>query len=110
MARFRDLKTQQKIAAAHASIHNHINQGRHLKRMMPWLLGQKANGSGAGKQDVQRLLHTYVAMTRPSHLLCLAIPRSALGDDQVVDQTVATLKERGWHVAEIVEGVAQWLD
>jgi putative transposase len=31
MARFRDIKTLQKFAAAQASIHNHFNQDRHLK-------------------------------------------------------------------------------
>ena len=31
MARFRDIKTLQKFAAAHASIHNHFNLERHLK-------------------------------------------------------------------------------
>ena len=30
MARFRDIKTVQKFAAAHAAIHNHFNQERHL--------------------------------------------------------------------------------
>ncbi len=32
MARFRDMKTLQKFAATHASIHNHFNQDRHLNR------------------------------------------------------------------------------
>ncbi len=32
MARFRDIKSLQKFAAAHASIHNHFNQDRHLNR------------------------------------------------------------------------------
>ena len=32
MARFRDVKTLQKFAAAHASIHNHFNHDRHLNR------------------------------------------------------------------------------
>ncbi len=32
MTKFRDVKTLQKFAAVHASIHNHFNQGRHLKR------------------------------------------------------------------------------
>ena len=32
MARFRDTKTLQKFAAAHASIHNHFNHDRHLNR------------------------------------------------------------------------------
>ena len=30
MARFRDLKTLQKYASVHASIHNHFNLDRHL--------------------------------------------------------------------------------
>jgi putative transposase len=32
MAKFRDMKTFQKFSAAHASIHNHFNQDRHLNR------------------------------------------------------------------------------
>jgi putative transposase len=32
MAKFRDVKTLQKFAAVHASIHNHFNQERHLNR------------------------------------------------------------------------------
>ncbi len=32
MAKFRDEKTLQKFASAHASIHNHFNQERHLNR------------------------------------------------------------------------------
>jgi putative transposase len=32
MARFRDVKTLQKFAAAHASIHNHFKQDRHPNR------------------------------------------------------------------------------
>ncbi len=30
MARFRDIKALQKIAAAHTKFHNHFNQNRHL--------------------------------------------------------------------------------
>ena len=32
MVRFRDIKTVQKFAAIHASIHNHFNQDRQLNR------------------------------------------------------------------------------
>ncbi len=32
MARFRDVKTLQKFASVHASIHNHFNHDRHLIR------------------------------------------------------------------------------
>ncbi len=30
MAKFRDIKTLQKFAAVHASIHNHFNKNSHL--------------------------------------------------------------------------------
>ena len=43
MARFRDLKTLQKFASAHASIHNHFNHDRHLNRRSTF----KANRSAA---------------------------------------------------------------
>lgn len=32
MAKFRDMKTLQKFAAAHVSIQNHFNNDRHLNR------------------------------------------------------------------------------
>ncbi len=32
MANFRNIKTLQKFASAHASIHNHFNHNRHLNR------------------------------------------------------------------------------
>ena len=42
MARFRDIKTLQKFAAAHASIHNHFNQGRHLYNRENFKLNRSA--------------------------------------------------------------------
>ncbi|HMB74889.1 MAG TPA: DDE-type integrase/transposase/recombinase, partial [Kiloniellaceae bacterium] len=43
MARFRDIKTLQKFASAHASIHNHFNLERHLTKRSDF----KANRSAA---------------------------------------------------------------
>lgn len=79
-----------------------------LQRMLPWLLGTKLNESGTGDRDRKRLLHTYVAMTRPSNLICLAVPRPVFGNDQALAQNVATLIGRGWRVAEIVDGAPIW--
>ena len=42
MARFRDIKTLQKFAAAHASIHNHFNQGHHLYNRENFKLNRSA--------------------------------------------------------------------
>ncbi len=105
MGSIHSVKGQTHLATLLLSTYWHDHS---VKRLMPWLMGKKANGEEAGKQDRQRLLHIYVAMTRPSHLLCIAAPRSALGGGQDVHQNIAKLKGRGWHVAEIVDGVAQW--
>lgn len=78
------------------------------ERMLPWLLGEKVNLNGAGTRDRARLQQAYVAMTRPSHLLCLAVPRAAFGDDAGLPGHVATLKVRGWRVADVVGGVPIW--
>jgi hypothetical protein len=78
------------------------------KKMLPWLLGKRSNKSGAKIQDSMRLLQTYVAMTRPSHLVCLAVQRSTFGSDQVFGESLEILKNRGWLLAEIVAGIAQW--
>lgn len=78
------------------------------KRMLPWLVGEKVNLNGAGIQDRARLQHTYVAMTRPSHLVCLAVPRSVLGDEATLNEHLVKLKERGWHVADVVNGASSW--
>lgn len=82
--------------------------GHSAKKLLPWLLGEKVNGNTAGARDVKRLLQTYVALTRPSHMICLAVPRSVFGDDQALAQYVATLNRRGWRVAEIVDGASEW--
>lgn len=86
--------------------HNHS-----VLQMMPWLTGKRTNMSNAATRDSQRLLHTYVAMTRPSHLVCVAAPHKALGGDQATQETTAmTLLERGWSVGYIANGVLQWLE
>ena len=46
MARFRDIKTLQKFAAAHASIHNHFNQERHLYNRESFKLNRSAALAG----------------------------------------------------------------
>ena len=70
-------------------------------RMMPWLLGEKVNKAHAGKRDVRLLKLAYVAMTRPSHLLCLALPCAALGGRSKSVEIGAKLKERGWQVIRV---------
>lgn len=72
----------------------------HLSELKPWLLGARSGGFKKGtKLEGVRLLGRlrlhYVAMTRPSHLLCIAMRKDALGDDGI-----ATLEDRGWKIIE----------
>ncbi len=68
-----------------------------LEDLLPWLSGQK---TGAAQKDSlrrkERMRLIYTAMTRPSHLLCLALRRS------VVDAaTRRRLIDCGWRVIDL---------
>lgn len=79
------------------------------EQILDWLLGTKVNESGAGNRDRRRLLQTYVAMTRPTHMICLAVRRSALGTiPETFAKHISTLSGRGWRVAELVHGQPEW--
>lgn len=67
----------------------------HLQELKPWLLGMKSGGTGQKVRMSGRLKLHYVAMTRPSHLLCLAMRRDSLDDAEI-----AALVARGWHIIE----------
>jgi DNA helicase-2/ATP-dependent DNA helicase PcrA len=64
----------------------------HLTELKPWLLGAKAggsrlNGRGNGVAESSRMLGRlrlhYVAMTRPTHLLCLAMRKDAFAPGEL---------------------------
>jgi DNA helicase II / ATP-dependent DNA helicase PcrA len=67
----------------------------HLQQLKPWLLGTKTGGGRQNDRMQSRLRLHYVAMTRPSHLLCLAMRR-----DTVSDPEVETLRTKGWHIID----------
>ena len=76
----------------------------HLNELKPWLLGARSGGfkdkkKGPPQLEGSRLLGRlklhYVAMTRPSHLLCVAMRRDAFTNDEL-----GILKGRGWSVID----------
>ena len=76
----------------------------HLSELKPWLLGFKSGGSKTNKNGDQvfegtrilgRLKLHYVAMTRPTHLLCLAMRKDAFGEGEL-----DTLAGRGWSIID----------
>lgn len=76
----------------------------HLTELKPWLLcarsgGLKQKKKGASEFEGPRLLGRlrlhYVAMTRPSHLLCIAMRKDAFSEDEF-----AVLQARGWIIVD----------
>ncbi len=77
--------------------------GHHLQELKPWLLGANAGKGGEGVRMQARLKQHYVGMSRPTHLLCLAMK------DTFTPQEIQTLKARAWRVARIEEAGVVWL-
>lgn len=75
----------------------------HLSELKPWLLWERSGGSvikkgkivEEGARTLGRLKLHYVAMTRPSHLLCLAMRKDAFTESEL-----DTLKGRGWQIID----------
>ena len=69
---------------------------------MPWLLGKHQNGTKCTTDKAaQRLLQIYVAMTRPTHLLCLALRNSSLGTGATYESNQETLIANGWRLQHL---------
>ncbi len=76
----------------------------HLESLKPWLLGKKFGGGSENDTLLSRLRQHYVAMTRPSHLICLA-----MREDCLLKGELSALKNRGWRVARIKAAGPEWL-
>lgn len=78
--------------------------GHHLKTLKPWLLRQRTGKGNEQVRNLSRLKQHYVAMTRPSHLLCLA-----MREDAFTSEELAQLKSISWRVARVSDSAAVWL-
>ncbi|MFG1420456.1 UvrD-helicase domain-containing protein [Roseixanthobacter liquoris] len=80
----------------------------HLSELKPWLLGVRSGGFTTkkkvpvleGPRLLGRLKLHYVAMTRPSHLLCLAMRKDAFERGEL-----DILRNRGWHIVDCCPAV-----
>lgn len=77
----------------------------HLRAVKRWLTGAKAGGAGENMRMLSRLRLHYVAMSRPSHLLCLAIREDALTDAEI-----EKIIGRGWRVGHVRENDIEWVE
>ncbi|MBJ7539730.1 UvrD-helicase domain-containing protein [Marinomonas transparens] len=80
------------------------NRGPILGQLKPYLLGeQRANEATGSKKNWLNTL--YVGLTRPTHLICLAIPEShkktATSNIDWTSEDFEKLKTNGWKVARV---------
>ena len=78
--------------------------GHNLSTLKPWLLGTKAGRGTEGIRNLARLKQHYVAMTRPTHLICLAMREDALTSTDII-----ALKRRTWRIARVGDVTTEWL-
>ena len=67
-----------------------------LQSLKEWLVGKRCNGSNLGVRNICRLKLHYVGMTRPTHLLCLAMKRNTFDESDM-----EKLQGCGWSIKHV---------
>lgn len=79
-----------------------FSSSHYFRMLMPWLSGVKSHGAASLTVTARgRLFSAFVAMTRATHLLCLAMPRSSLGSGKQAESAERALREAGWAVVRV---------
>lgn len=76
-----------------------FNYDHSSEKIMNWLCGDKSGGLNTGVRNIALLKGTYVALTRPTHLVGVAVRNSAIAGDR--QATLAKLQAQGWHVIDL---------
>jgi len=75
-----------------------------IEAIIPWLDGRKSGPGKVGSHQETRLKTQYVAMTRPTHLLCLAMKRDSLeSENGELERSIQRFKDHGWCDVGIIE-------
>lgn len=69
------------------------------EKIVHWLTVGKSSGTGEGIQNVTRLKQSYVALTRPTHLVAVALRNSAIAKDRT--KAMAMLHAQGWEIRDL---------
>jgi DNA helicase-2/ATP-dependent DNA helicase PcrA len=96
------VKGETHLATLVVDTHYH---GSHFQRIRNWLTGVSSGLPRGGGEHLQlSLKQHYVAMTRPSHLLCLAMRRN-----DITAEELNSMRERHWQIGVVSNTGTQWL-
>jgi DNA helicase II / ATP-dependent DNA helicase PcrA len=78
-----------------------------LQSLLPWLIGERQGsqaprgGRPTGTRELRRLRMNYVALTRSTHVVCLAVPEDSLGSVAERASINSRLEAQGWRIREV---------
>ena len=76
-----------------------------MQDLLQWICGEKCGaGSKPGPERTDRMRLVYTAVTRPSHLLCLAMRGDAIRQEGAEAETRQRLEQLGWTVKDLDAG------
>lgn len=78
-----------------------FNYDHSSEKIMPWLSGDKIGGTNVGIRASGLLKGTYVALTRPTHLVGIAVRNSAIVENR--EAILLKLRAQGWHIRDLVQ-------
>ena len=67
-----------------------------IEKLLPWIIKKKHGWKRDGVEQRDRLKSHYVAMTRPTHLLCLAMKQNVLKYEHM-----DIIRKSGWQVRQV---------
>lgn len=72
-----------------------------IQKLMPCLEGKKAAAKRPQESAKRDMMLMYVGMTRPTHMLCLAVRKTSMGEGGVGAKRTAALLGAGWSILDL---------
>ena len=77
------------------------NRTHFVNKLLPWLEGRASAAKRPNEDAKKSMMLMYVGMTRPTHMLCLAMRKSTMGEGKAETKRRAALQQAGWAIIDI---------
>lgn len=77
------------------------NRTHFVNKLLPWLEGRALAAKRPNEVAKKNMMLMYVGMTRPTHMLCLAMRKSTMGGGKAETKRRAALQQAGWAIIDI---------
>ncbi|MDN3561897.1 UvrD-helicase domain-containing protein [Vreelandella neptunia] len=77
------------------------NRTHFVNKLLPWLEGKTSAAKRPNEAAKKSMMLMYVGMTRPTHMLCLAMRKSSMGEGKAEIKRRTVLQQAGWAIIDI---------